>query len=160
MIWHEFSTDFLQKQLQNHRKNRKNQKSFFFNIRNHYYLQQPKHRIGSKTSVKVHSKKLFRVWANSIAQGQLLVQTSEIYDEKSGISWIFRNPPNFEESEKIFLLNRFLKFRIYFEAMDLNRSFLQSQLRSSRLAYPPSPASGEDFRKMAFTALLTSTDKY
>ena len=61
-----------------------------------------------------------------IAQGQLLAQNLGFYDEKSGILWIFRNPVNFEESEKIFLLNRFLKFRIYFEAMDLNRSFLQS----------------------------------
>ena len=38
MIWHEFLTDFLQKQLQNHRKNRKNQKSLFFSVINDFYL--------------------------------------------------------------------------------------------------------------------------
>ena len=36
--------------------------------------------------------------------------------------------------------------------MDLNRSFLQSYTRNLSLAYPPSPISAEDFRKMAFTA--------
>ena len=75
---------------------------------------------------KVLYKKLFGFFINFRALGQLLARTSGFYDEESGISWIFRNPSNFEESEKIFLLNRFLKFRIYFEAMDLNRSFLQS----------------------------------
>ena len=54
------------------------------------------------------------------------LRTSGFYDEESGISWIFRNPSNFEELKNNFLLNRFLKFLIYFEAMDLNRSFLQS----------------------------------
>ena len=57
--------------------------------------------------------------------GQLLAQNIGFYDEKSGISWIFRNLPNLGESKNIFLLNRSLQFRIYFEAMDLIRSFLQ-----------------------------------
>ena len=53
-------------------------------------------------------------------------KTSENLDELSGDFRIFRNPSNFEELEKIFLLNRFLKFRIFWKATDLNRSFLQS----------------------------------
>ena len=63
---------------------------------------------------------------NSMTRDSFGPRTSGFDDEESGISWISRNSPNFEETKNIFLLNRFLKFRIYFEAMDLNRSFLQS----------------------------------
>ena len=74
-------------------------------------------------------------------------KTSENLDELSGDFRIFRNPPNFEELEKIFLLNRFLKFRIFSKAMDLNRSFLQSYRHTPRLAYPPRLIPEEDFAK-------------
>ena len=69
---------------------------------------------------------LWFYFGNFIAQDNFWPKTSEFEGDKSGFSGFFQNSPNFEEPKNKFSLNRFLKVRIYFEAMDLNRSFLES----------------------------------
>ena len=48
----------------------------------------------------------------------------------------FRFSFNFRRSKSIFILNRFKKCWMFWKAMGLNRSFLQSKSRRTRLWYP------------------------
>ena len=69
-----------------------------------------------------------------------------------GFPDFFKISPTLKSSKKN-LLNRFQNVWMFWKATYLIRSFLQSLRYRARIWYPPMPISGENFAKIAFTAL-------